>query len=80
MKALYFTIALLIATTVSNAQSIANTLLRLPDTGATSGYTTTFGEDNDYNFFVPYFTLNGNGTVTDTITGLMWQQTGTKRK
>jgi len=75
MKALYFTIALLIATTVSNAQSIANTLLRLPDTGATSGYTTTFGEDNDYNFFVPYFTLNGNGTVTDTITGLMWQQT-----
>jgi len=48
-------------------------MLRLPDTGQTTSYTSTFGEDNDYTIYSPYFTLNGNGTVTDTITGLMWQ-------
>ena len=50
-------------------------MLRLPDTGETTTYTTTFGEDNDYTINPPFFLLNGNGTVTDTITGLMWQQT-----
>lgn len=56
-------------------QSINKTMLRLPDTGQTNSYTNTFGEDNDYNINPPFFKLNGNGTVTDTITGLMWQQT-----
>ncbi len=56
-------------------QSVFKTMLRLPDTGQTIGYTTTFGEDADYTINAPYFTLNGDGTVTDTITGLMWQQT-----
>ena len=49
-------------------------MLRLPDTGATSSYTTTFGEDNDYTINPPYFLLNGDGTVTDTVTALMWQR------
>jgi len=49
-------------------------MLRLPDTGQSMSYTTTFGEDNDYNIFPPAFTHHGDGTVTDTITGLMWQQ------
>lgn len=49
-------------------------MLRLPDTGETMSYTATFGEDNDYNFNIPFFTDNGNGTVTDTVTGLMWQK------
>ncbi len=60
---------------MSCAQSISKTMSRLPDTGETVSYTTTFGEDNDYTINVPFFILNGNGTVTDTITGLMWQQT-----
>jgi len=47
----------------------------LPDTGETTSYTTTFGEDNDYSINIPSFTNNGNGTITDNITGLMWQQT-----
>jgi len=48
---------------------------RLPDTGEVNSYTSTFGEDNDYTIHPPFFIVNGNGTVTDTITNLMWQQT-----
>ena len=58
----------------SFSQIVTKSMLRLPDTGQTNSYTNTFGEDNDYNFNAPYFIVNGNGTVTDTITGLMWQQ------
>ncbi len=46
----------------------------LPDTGQTGDYTTTFGEDSDYTINPPSYTDNGNGTVTDNITSLMWQQ------
>jgi len=55
-------------------QNFIKTMHRLPDTGQNNSYTTTFGEDNDFLIYSPYFILNGNGTVTDTITGLMWQQ------
>ena len=58
----------------SMAQSTWKTMLRLPDTGENKSYTNTFGEDNDYTINPPAFKLNGNGTVTDSITGLMWQQ------
>jgi len=46
----------------------------LPDTGQTLNATSTFGEDSDYTINAPSFTDNGNGTVTDNITGLMWQK------
>ena len=59
---------------VLNAQSVKKTMTRLPDTGLKDGYTATFGEDNDYSINTPYYINNKNGTVTDTITGLMWQQ------
>lgn len=49
------------------------TMIRLPDTGMNTSYTNTFGEDNDYNLNIPTFINNGDGTITDTITGLMWQ-------
>ena len=49
-------------------------MLRLPDTGENTSYTNTFGEDADYTIYPPFFLINGNGTVTDTVTGLMWQQ------
>ena len=55
-------------------QSIAKTMLKLPDTGQTGDYTPTFGEYSDYTINAPIFIKNNNGTVTDTITGLMWQQ------
>lgn len=56
------------------AQPIPKTMRRLPDTGQTAGFTNTYGEDADYTGNPPFFQMNGNGTVTDTVTGLMWQQ------
>ena len=47
---------------------------KLPDTGQITSYTATFGEDSDYSINPPSYTDNGNGTVTDNVTGLMWQQ------
>lgn len=47
----------------------------LPDTGQILSYTTTKGEDSDFNFHAPSFLDNGDGTTTDNITGLMWQKT-----
>ena len=68
------TIIFLLISSISFAQSIQKTINLLPDTGQTGSYTSTFGEDNDYNINVPSYTNNGNSTITDNITGLMWQQ------
>jgi arylsulfatase A-like enzyme len=50
-------------------------MVKLPDTGQTLNATATFGEDSDYTINAPSFTDNSNGTVTDNVTGLMWQKT-----
>ncbi len=47
----------------------------VPDTGQTTDYTATFGEDSDYSINTPLYIDNGDGTISDTITGLMWQKT-----
>jgi hypothetical protein len=65
---------LLFITSLAFGQSISKTMQLLPDTGQTTSYTTTFGEDNDYSINTPSFIDNGNGTITDMVTGLMWQQ------
>lgn len=51
---------------------------KLPNTGQTQSYTTTFGEDHDYQPAATQmsYTDNGDGTITDNITSLMWQQDG----
>ena len=49
-------------------------LSKLPDTGQTTSYTTTFGEDSDYTINPPSYTDNGNGTITDNVTSLIWQK------
>ena len=46
----------------------------LPDTGQVGSFTATPGEDSDTTQNAPSFTDNGNGTITDNVTGLMWQQ------
>jgi len=46
----------------------------LPDTGQVTDYTATFGEDADYSINPPAYTVNGDGTVTDQVTGFRWQQ------
>ena len=51
-----------------------NTPSRLADTGITLRYTKTFGEDGDYAGSAPSFKDNGDGTVTDLLTGLLWQK------
>lgn len=50
----------------------------LPDTGQTTSYTATFGEDHDYQPAAsqPSYTDNGNGTITDNRTTLMWVKDG----
>lgn len=70
---LLFVLLLLFAS--AQAQSVYKTMLRLPDTGQTTSYTNTVGEDADYTNNSPFYELNGDGTVLDTVTGLMWQQT-----
>jgi hypothetical protein len=58
----------------SSAQAVLQSMLRLPDTGQTGSYTANPGEDSDYLIYAPFFLNNVNGTVTDTVTGLVWQQ------
>ncbi len=61
---------------VSNTTEIIQTYAGyLPDTGQTISYTNTKGEDSDYDFHAPSYKDNGDGTVTDNNTGLMWQKT-----
>jgi len=47
---------------------------KLPDTGQTLSYTSTFGEDSDYTINPPSYTDNGDGTITDNVTSLIWQK------
>ncbi|MBK7697546.1 MAG: DUF1566 domain-containing protein [Saprospiraceae bacterium] len=74
MKTIFNIFILTLSTQVLVAQSISKTIKRLPDTGQTKSYTDTYGEDNDYSDLTPYYMDNGDGTITDTITGLMWQK------
>ncbi len=47
---------------------------KLSDTGQTTSYTATWGEDTDYLINSPSFTDNSDDTVTDNNTGLIWQK------
>lgn len=73
MKKRLFTVAMLLAMG-AGAQVLQKTIKRLPDSGQTQSFSNTFGEDHDYSINTPAFSDNGDGTVTDTITGLMWQK------
>lgn len=54
--------------------SAALSLLRTPDTGQTNASGPAFGQDADYTICPPSFRDNADGTVTDLVTGLMWQK------
>lgn len=73
MKTYTLAFGLLISVAIQ-AQIVTKSMLLLPDTGQTTSYTNTFGEDNDYTINAPSYTNNGNETVTDNVTGLQWQQ------
>ncbi len=70
-----FSLLLLVVPFFCFGQSVSKTTKHLEDTGEKTKYDTVFGEDADYTIFPPYFINNGDGTVTDTVTGLMWAQT-----
>lgn len=74
MKKSLILVVIIIHSTLFFGQSVSKTIQLLPDTGQTQSYTTTFGEDQDYLINTPSFTNNNNGTITDNVTGLMWQQ------
>lgn len=68
-------IILLLVSSFAFSQTVTKSMLLIPDTGQNLSYTTTFGEDNDYTINSPSYIDNGDGTITDNITGLMWQKT-----
>jgi hypothetical protein len=75
MKRIIFTVPGLFTCLFLYALPVKKTMKRLPDTGQTTSYTTTNGEDADYTINPPVYILNGDGTITDTVTGLIWQKT-----
>lgn len=50
------------------------TVVHVPDSGQTQSYTSAFGQDSDYLLHPPSYSDNGNGTITDNVTRLMWQK------
>ena len=62
--------------TATQIHRLYNYLLNhmLADTGQSTSYTATTGEDNDYTTNTQSFTDNGDGTITDNVTNLIWQQ------
>ena len=52
---------------------------KLPDTGQTTHYSSAFGDDANYVINAQSFTDNGDGTVTDNVTVLMWEQSATHK-
>lgn len=57
-----------------SATPVVVVVVHVPDTGQTGDYTTTYGEDSDYTINPPSYTDNGDGTITDNVTGLLWQK------
>lgn len=68
------TLALGCLTLVMAGEQIKTTTYNLPDTGQTGDFTSTHGEDSDFTNNPPSYTDNGDGTVTDNVTSLIWQK------
>jgi hypothetical protein len=62
------------AVTMVAVSAFTGANFKMPDTNQAIKYTTTFGEDADYTINPPSYTDHGNGTVTDNVTTLLWQQ------
>jgi formylglycine-generating enzyme required for sulfatase activity len=74
MKVRILIISTLLVASVSGLFAQKLIPFKLPDTGQNSSYTTTQGEDADFIINPMSYTDNGNGTITDNNTGLMWQK------
>jgi len=70
----------------SSSEQYTNITYPIVDTGTTKFYSDTavinapnegeayFGQDAQYQSNAPSYTNNGDGTISDNVTGLMWQQ------
>ena len=58
----------------STSPGLSWSIRNLPDTGQTGHFGMGFGEDSDYTINAPSYQSNGDGTITDRVTGLQWQQ------
>lgn len=72
MKILFFIFMLIFGINNLPAQKLMP--FKLPDTGQYTGFTSSAGADNDYIINPPSLKDNGDGTITDYNTGLMWQK------
>jgi len=71
---IFFLTAMLASAVAQESVSDIQRMLKLPDTGQTGDYTSAFGEDSDYTIYPPVFSDNGDGTILDNVTGLLWQK------
>jgi len=58
----------------STQAQFLRSIKKFPDTGQSSSFTTTFGEDHDYLINPPQFSIWNAAVVVDSVTGLMWQR------
>jgi hypothetical protein len=65
---------LLLLTPILSAQTSPWTMARLPGTGQKQHFSAVPGDDASYALNPPVLRDNRDGTVTDGITGLVWQQ------
>ena len=83
--------AILIATTAMNSMVLCQSqLYKIVGTGQTNAYNNSgliatptvgqsfYGQNANHPGNTPSYTDNGDGTVTDNITGLMWEKTPDK--
>jgi len=67
-------ISIIIGLTFYNSEAQKLIPFKLPDTGQHTSFTSTQGEDADIVINPLSFTDNGNGTITDNTTFLVWQK------
>ena len=72
IKSIITILLLIISFSFCHAQKLIP--FKLTETGQTTSYTTTYGEDADFLINPMSFTNNGDGTVTDNNTRLVWQK------
>ncbi len=72
MNRLILPLIIVLSFSASNAQKLIP--FKLPETGQHTSYTLTHGEDADFVINPVSYTDNGDGTITDNNTQLMWQK------
>ncbi len=67
-------IALVLLPSLGLAQKVQRSMLKFPDTGQTTKYSTFSGEDADVSINPPTYRVIDASILVDTVTSLMWQR------